>query len=143
MHITYYTSHLPLLLSLIPILPFTGTVLTSLVRRLLGFQVGTTLNLDDPQIAIQYFGLGEKPQVIARSTDGSISWQMANGQGNTNLTLQNGPSKPAFDFIATHMDTRFYGTMNGVIHEYQWYPSEPWKFIYIGPVTILNATQLV
>ncbi len=79
-----------------------------------------------------------------RNPDGSIvgqRWDGANWNLNQQITITGGPSNPKFTYIAMNMEGRFYGTIDGAIQEYRWYTGDPYTFIFVGPVAILNGTS--
>jgi len=82
--------------------------------------------------------------VVRRNPDGGIvgyRWDRQKWNVNQKITLSNGgPAAGKFGFIAQNADGRFYGTVDGEIHEYRWYGSDPYTFLYVGPVGILNET---
>ncbi len=112
---------------------------------LAAFHLADQLNLSPPpQFAASPFDTWSQTLVVARNPDGSVTgyrWDREQWNLNEKITLTNGPSNPSFGYIAMNMDGRFYGTMNDTIHEYRWYAGDPYTFIYIGPVGILNGTS--
>jgi len=84
--------------------------------------------------------------VVARNADGSVTgyrWDR-NKTWNVDQKIKfsnGGPTNPNFGYIAQDGDGRFYGTMDGEIHEYRWYTSDPLSFLWVGKVGILNGTS--
>ena len=83
--------------------------------------------------------------IVSRNPDGSLlgyRWDREEWSVDMEIKLSNGgPADPKFDHIAQNSDGRFYGTMDGEIHEYRWYNPDPYTFLYVGPVGILNETS--
>ena len=111
-----------------------------------GFHLATNIALTpQPQIAAAVFDGFFQIMVVQHDPDGGVTghrWDRTQWNTNQKITFGNGgPTNPKFGYIAQNADGRFYGTMDGAIHEYRWYGSDPYSWLYVGPVGILNDTS--
>lgn len=98
-----------------------------------------------PQYAASPFDNYVQTLVIYREPEGTLTgyhWDNETWDTQDNLTMSDGPDPANFSSIAMNMARRFYGVMDGQIEEYAWNASDPFNFVYVGPVDItVNSTS--